>query len=328
MRSHFKPSLWLTPLVGGALWLGACGSEFSSGEAEGGAADTAGESGQASGGNEAIGGSALAGNAEGGDAEGGYAGERNPTANAGAEQGGAPAMAASYRRAVLDDQPLVYWRMGVVKNRVVTDETGGGNHLVLQGTGQTLGVEGALEGDTDLAVRFDGAGSFAIATDARALDFAGGAKFTLECWARRETGGESYFQHIFSNVEGIAGNRDGFALYLLPEPAENESARTVFEYDRPAADLGIWGPVVAEGVWAHYVSIFDGKQAVLYVNGTLAGNELSSGGIATRSVPFTVGRAAGVDGSYFKGTLDELAVYPRALSAVEIAEHFAFARAP
>jgi hypothetical protein len=327
MGSNFRPSLWLASLGGVALWLGACGSEFSSGEAVGGAAETAGESGQASGGNEAMGGSAVAGNAEGGETEAGHAGEGNPTSSAGADQGGTTAM-SSYRRVVLDDQPLVYWRMGVVKNRVVTDETGGGNDLVLQGTGQTLGVEGALEGDADLAVRFDGAGSFAIASDARALDFAGGAKFTLECWARRETGSTSYFQHIFSDVEGVAGNRDGFALYVLPEPAEGDSARSVFEYDRPAADLGVWGPVVGEGAWAHYVSVFDGKQAALYVNGTLAGNEPTGGSIAARSVPFTIGRAAGVDGSYFKGSLDELAVYPRALSAVEVAEHFAFARAP
>jgi hypothetical protein len=33
------------------------------------------------------------------------------------------------------------------------------------------------------------------------------------------TGGGSYFQYLFSNVAGVAGNRDGFSLYLLPEPA-------------------------------------------------------------------------------------------------------------
>ncbi|MES1185036.1 MAG: LamG domain-containing protein [Myxococcales bacterium] len=326
MRVLHSPSLWLSPLVVGAFWLGACGSEFSSGDAEGGAADTAGQPGETSGGSENNGGSApVGGTSEGGSPEGGHAGDGNPTTGAGGEPGGAGPVTVSYRQVVLDDQPLVYWRMGVAKNRVVPDETGGGNDLVLQGTGQTLGVDGAIEGDADGAVRFDGAASFAIATDARALDFADGAKFTLECWARREAGGAAYFQHLFSNVEGVAGNRDGFALYLLPEPATAESARSVFEYDRPAADVGTWGPVVAEDVWGHYVSVFDGKQAALYVNGTLASTEQIAGSIAARTVPFTVGRAAGVNGSYFKGTLDELAIYARALSAVEIAEHYGFA---
>jgi Concanavalin A-like lectin/glucanases superfamily len=194
---------------------------------------------------------------------------------------------------VLQDEPLVYWRMGVVKNRVVADETGCGNDLVLQGTGQELGVEGAIEGDPDLSIGFDGAASFAIATDARALDFVASAKFTLECWARRVTGGGSYFQYLFSNVAGVAGNRDGFSLYLLPEPAQ-DNARSVFEYDRPAADLGVWGPVIDAGTWGYYVSVFDGKQATLYVNGTLTSTEVTTGSIAARTVPFTVGRAAGV----------------------------------
>lgn len=327
MRPRSSPPVWLSLLVGCGFWLAACGSEFSLADGEGGASSSAGEPGENAGASAVGSGSGGDGVAHGGAAD---AGQGNPTSNGGSEgePGGAPASESAYRRVVLDDHPLVYWRMGAAKSRVVADETGGGNDLVLQGSGQTLGVEGAIAGDADSAVTFDGEASFAIATDARALDFVAGAKFTLECWARRETGGSSYFQHLFSNVQGVAGNRDGFALYLLPEPAESESARSVFEYDRPAADLGVWGPVVAEGDWGHYVGVFDGKQAALYVNGTLASTELTEGSIALRTVPFTVGRAAGVDGSYFKGTLDELAIYARALTITEITEHFGFARAP
>jgi len=328
MRSLVRSSLLLVPTVSGAFWFAACESEFTAADGAGGAADLAGEAGQAVGGSATTGGAAEGGNDAGGDAPNGGQASPSIDGGSGGEQGGAAPVARSYRQVVMDDQPLVYWRMGTVKNRVVTDETSGGNDLVLQGTGEELGVEGAIEGDPDLAVRFDGAKSFAIATDARALDFPEGAKFTLECWARRETGGSSYFQHLFSNVEGVAGNRDGFALYLLPEPAQGDSPRSVFEYDRPLADLGIWGPVVAERVWGHYVSVFDGKQATLYVNGTLASTETAAGSIALRTVPFTVARAAGVDGSYFKGALDELAIYARSLTPAQIAEHFSFGRAP
>jgi hypothetical protein len=323
-----RPWLWLS-LLAGSCWLGACGDQFTatpSGTA--GAAEVAGESSQGTSGSTGLP-EAGAGDQGGGASHGG-SGIISTTAGVGGggEQGGAPAVTASaYRQLVLDDKPLVYWRMGASKDRIVPDETGGGNDLVLQGTGHALGVQGAIEDDGDGAIEFDGKASFAIASNARVLDFVGGAKFSLECWAERQLGGASYFQHLFSNVQGVAGNRDGFALYLLPEPASGDSARSVFEYDRPAADLGIWGPVFGANLWGHYVAVFDGTQVSLYVN-ALASNDVTAGSIAARTVPFTVGRAAGVDGSYFKGALDELAIYPRALTSAEIAEHYSYARAP
>jgi hypothetical protein len=322
-----RPWLWLS-LLSGSFWFSACGDQFTATSGAGGTAEAGGEPGQAASGRPTI---PPAGSGDDGGAatRGGTGSVSVPTGAAGAEQGGAPTVVSSaYRHAVLDDKPLVYWRMGASKDRVVPDETSGGNDLVLQGTGHTLGVQGAIEGDTDGAIELDGKASFAIATNSRVLDFMGGAKFTLECWAQRESGGESYFQHLFSNVQGVAGNRDGFALYLLPEPAPGENARSVFEYDRPAADLGIWGPVFDANLWAYYVAVFDGTQISLYANATLSETDVTTGNIAARTVPFTVGRAAGVDGSYFKGALDELAIYPRALTSAEIAEHYSYARAP
>ena len=231
-----------------------------------------------------------------------------------------------YRRTVLGDAPLVYWRMGTTSGSSVPDETGGGNDLVLQGTGHKRGVGGAIRGDDDGAIEFDGAASFAIATEPRVLDFVGNAAFTLECWARRSSGGASYFQHLLSNLEGSAGNRDGYILYLLPEPGTGDSPRSAFEYDRPGTDLGIWGPLTAESKWGHYVAVYDGTKATIYVDGTLADSAAVTGHIGPRTGAFAVARSSDNDGFYFKGALDEIAVYPRALGAKDIARHFAFAR--
>ena len=130
------------------------------------------------------------------------------TGDAGEADGGDAGPAESgYRRAVLDGKPLVYWRMGTTRGSSVPDETGGGNELVLQGTGHKRGVGGAIRGDDDAAIEFDGAASFAIATVPRVLDFVGNAPFTLECWARRSSGGASYFQHLLSNIEGSADRK-------------------------------------------------------------------------------------------------------------------------
>jgi hypothetical protein len=216
--------------------------------------------------------------------------------------------------------------MGEVDAGVVPDETGGGNDLVLQGGGHEQHVSGAVAGDDAGAIGFDGSKSFALASDARALDFADGAAFTLECWALRRTGGNSYYQYLFANIQGVANDREGYALYLLPEPASDDSARSAFEYDKPMLDLGIWGPLGDESAWTHYAAVFDGVKISLFVDGTMASSHAVTASIAPRSADFAVARHSQNDGFFFKGALDELAVYARALSAADLVRHVNLAK--
>lgn len=305
-------------------WVVACGEKFTPVDepGAGGKLSLAGEGGErpASSGGDSNGTAATGPGGTGEITDGG-----DSTA-AGATGAGGDATTASdaYRAAVLADHPLVYWRMGQVSAGAVPDETGRGNVLVLQGGGHELGLPGAVIG-ADTAIGFDGVKSFAIATDARALDFVQLSAFTLECWARRETGGASYFQHLLSNVDGVANDRDGYTLYLLPEPAQGDAARSVFERDRPAADLGVWGGLGKASVWAHYVAVFDGQSIALYVNGSLANTVAASGNLTARKTPFVVAGGAG-GANFFKGALDEIAIYPTALEPAAIARHFALSR--
>lgn len=116
--------------------------------------------------------------------------------------------------------------------------------------------------------------------------------------------------------------RNGYILYLLPEPANQDSARSAFEYDTPGADLGLWGQLGAESVWTHYVAVYDGAQAFLYVDAVLADMAAVASAITERTGPFAV--ASDGSSSFFKGELDEIAVYPRALTQKDIARHSAF----
>ncbi len=329
MRSALSPSctvlcLGLTVVAS----VGGCGDDFTAADASAagapaGAPSEAGEPGAA--GANGTGGSNNGGSSTGPAGAPSATDGGNPAVAGTAGAGGEPATGTDpYRDAILADHPLAYWRMGQVGGGTVLDETGGGNALVLQGTGHELGVPGAVQG-ADTALGFDGVSSFAIATDPRALDFTATAAFTLECWARRQTGGASYFQHLISSVDGVANNRNGYVLYLLPEPAAGETARSVFERDRPANDVGIFGSVAKAAVWAHYVTVFDGATATLYVNGTLANTAMAPGNLASRQTPFAIARAAG-GANFFKGALDEIAVYPKALNAAVIAKHHLLAK--
>jgi hypothetical protein len=320
----------------GGRGAGASGKSAAAGGA-GGSTPVSGGSGRSAGGAGPAGGTGAEGGVEAGgqtgEGEGGSPGGTSAVGGGAGTAGGAAgnagtggSTASAYAALVLAAEPLVYWRMGVTSGVVVPDATGGGNDLVLQGSGHEFGVEGAVGEDDDFAMGFDGEASFAIATNARALDFAEGAAFTLECWARRLSGGPSYFQQLFSNIEGSPGSRNGYLLYLLPEAEAQDDARSSFEYDRIGVEVGVWGPMPAEAIWAHYAAVVDGETATLYVDGTLTDAAPVDGMTTARSGPFAVARASNESAYYFKGALDELAVYARALGVAEIAAHAAFKR--
>jgi hypothetical protein len=79
-------------------------------------------------------------------------------------------------------------------------------------------------------------------------------------------------------------------------------------------------PVTKTGVWTHLTGVWDGTRIHLYVNGTLEGSADTTLAWAAAQ-GFNIGRARW-DGAYanrFKGAVDDVRAYSRALTAAEIA---------
>ena len=80
------------------------------------------------------------------------------------------------------------------------------------------------------------------------------------------------------------------------------------------------GPVV--GVWTHITGVYDavaGKER-FYVNGVLAGEVAIAAGTAWRgNGPFTVGKTADQEVGVYRGSIDQVQVWDRALPAAEVA---------
>jgi hypothetical protein len=72
------------------------------------------------------------------------------------------------------------------------------------------------------------------------------------------------------------------------------------------------------GTWTHLAATWDGTTEKLYVNGALASSANVSGTIVNTTGALRIGGNA-VWGEYFKGTIDEVRVYRRALSPTEVA---------
>jgi hypothetical protein len=227
----------------------------------------------------------------------------------------------AYRSAVLADLPLAYWRMGISSGTDVPDETGTSNVLTLHAC--ALGEPGGIANDPDTSVRFNGTNAYATAKDARPFDFPTGHPFTLEIWARFDPldAGDTYGELMsnFEQLDATAKDRNGYLFYLakLQDPP-----LVGLEWD-PDGEQHVTNKIAAPlHSWGHYVGVFDGAKIVAYLNGVAGGpTAVATGLITTRTSPFVVG-AIGPSTSRFAGALDEVAVYDKALTSVQIAAHY------
>src|SRR5262245_55100914 len=78
------------------------------------------------------------------------------------------------------------------------------------------------------------------------------------------------------------------------------------------------GTALATNQWSDLAITFDGTQAQFYVNGSLVEAVVMIGSITARSTSLRLGADA-APGQYFKGSLDEVRIYNRALTTGELA---------
>ena len=88
------------------------------------------------------------------------------------------------------------------------------------------------------------------------------------------------------------------------------------------------GPALNDGQWHHVVAVHDGTNSLvqLYVDGSLATSAMTSftgGWVSQKEINFGYYKVIyGPPYYHFAGTLDEIAIYDRALSPEEIAYHY------
>jgi RHS repeat-associated protein len=145
---------------------------------------------------------------------------------------------------------------------------------------------------------FDGASQAEI--DDSAVLFAPAA-LTVALWARPKALGTGYIvergdSYAFPQVESD-GTLDAVLELSSGEQIVNVSSAPLFN------------------LWSYYVLTYDGAAIKVYVNGRLWKSQSASGTIETSGQPIVLGNG-------FTGQLDELGVYPRALSADEILQRY------
>lgn len=222
----------------------------------------------------------------------------------------------AYADAVIAAGPVAYWRLGETSGTTAADSSGNGRAGTYIG-GVTLGQAGALS-DGNKAASFDGVDDVVDVTNA-AVRLAG--ELTVEAWinpAIVNTGSDSTIARC-----GIGSD----LMWWLALRADG--ALQSGHYDGAAFQIvATAGGVITTGQWRHVVvtRAADGKTYKFYVDGALVSSS------ATTTTPVAAGAQTTQIGKsatqQFNGALDEVAIYARALTAAEIADHYALRTSP
>ena len=220
----------------------------------------------------------------------------------------------AYTDAILADGPAAYWRLGEPSGTVAYDTSSNGRDGSYV-NGPTLGSPGAVPGDT--AVTLNGAGQHASAPYNAALN---ADAFTVEAWAN-VTGGAGTWRAVASSRDWFNSAHYGYVLY----------ASTSNTWQFWVASGGTWqilsGGPIATGQWTHLVASFDGTTMRIYVNGTLVGSKtILSFGPNTRQRLLIGAGGFGTPEYFFPGSIVELVVYPDALAAHRVLDHYSATR--
>ena len=230
-----------------------------------------------------------------------------------------------YGVTVLADNPIAYWRLGETNETVAHDYWGGHDGEFI---GVTLGVPGFSVVDSDTAA---GVGpdpnSYVGGISGTAIDFSGtNSTFALEAWVN---GPPDQVNGAAIICKGTGGGGEQFSVDVF-----NGSFR-FYIYDASGDAQVVTTTISPDDTWQHVVAVYDqpGATMLVYVNGVEAGSFTpSDAGPRASTHPISIGsRRGAVDPNYdlnFVGTIDEVAIYNKALTADEVLAHYAAAYGP
>lgn len=220
-----------------------------------------------------------------------------------------------YRSVVLADSPLAYYRLDD-QGTTAKDEVGA--HDGTYKGSVTHGAAGAIAGDPNHAASFDGTTGYVDVGDA--LPFLGTSPFTIEAWTSPVSGGSDPMCMASKSFAsgGLNGSiTEGWAFYL----DNGTNAINVARYTGGVAD-GAQGGAAPLAEFAHLVATYDGATMTVWLNGVSMGSTGSMRQLVDHTKPLTIGASRGGIYCFFRGALDEVALYGAALPADRIRAHF------
>lgn len=209
----------------------------------------------------------------------------------------------------LPENIIAYYSMDSIQSdSVLTDYTANANNGTLRNG--TMLSEGLLGN----GLQFDGVDDHVQFPISTSFDIGGNA-VTVSLWVKLGI--------LPAELPGSFGplfDSDG-DQYVLYEDKGNKELRFKVSTTAGAERPGIPETDLITGQWINVVGVYDGTKAMVYLNGVLKDSHNLTGDIKSGQEAW-LGRSAKNSPSYFKGSMDNLQIFNRALSAEEIVEGY------
>ena len=232
-----------------------------------------------------------------------------------ASDAGDAAKLGTYHDEVAKDSPSSWWRLGETSNlELAKDENNfAAGHYT--DAGVKFGTQGALANDGNTAISLDGvAGAVVMPGADYILD--GLPSFTIEIWARiasASTAIERLVSHRTSS------NADGWVLYLDASMVPTFQELT---NGTPLATVTASSAILI-GKYTHIVVTGDGSTLTMYIDGQPSGVQVTQASVPATVAPgLVLGSSSGVAQEFFKGDLDEAAIYIKCLTPARVLAHY------
>jgi hypothetical protein len=220
-----------------------------------------------------------------------------------------------YRAAVMADGPVGYWRLGEPPGTLSAKDEIGAHDGLYQGT-LTLGAPGATS-DGDNAVHFS-KGSVQLGD---IFDFANGAPFSLEAWVLADTLDSIYRNLLYK--EFIGQPYGGWGIMAADAPSDGNNGFSLVLTTVDGGGVSTDFVTVPPQQFFHMVVTFDGtSRCIVYLNGLQAGSTPCNVILPDTPEPLVFGANSEANGNFFIGTIDEVAIYDRVLSAEQAKMHY------
>lgn len=227
----------------------------------------------------------------------------------------------TYQQSVLADNPSVYYRLGETPSATVAADSSGNGVDGSYAAAATLGVDGAIAGSSDTAASTDGTGPIATASDSSLP--AGSSARTVEGWIRIPNGSDgSAVLADYGSGAAAAGDDVELAVTAPLSGDHSNDAGYLIEDNFNDGGVGWHTPYgLADGSWHLIDLVMDGSGSDdLYLDGVSLGTRADT---TTSTVLAGTGGLKIGDGFDLHGSadVDEVAIYPTALTATQVAEH-------
>jgi PKD repeat protein len=218
--------------------------------------------------------------------------------------------ASQYSTDVLAAGPTDYWRLGETTGSTAYDYASF-NDLTMYGN-YTRGTAGAIGGDTNAATTFDGSSGYGATSTA----IPGPNTFTIEAWfnTTSTTGGK--IVSFGDQNQTLSGNYDRH-IYMDP------SGKVWFGvYNNGSYTINTSG-ALNDGQWHQVIGELSPAGMVMYVDGIKVGINTGTNVGQAYSGYWRVGGDTPWNGNpFFNGAIDDVAIYPSTLSALQVQQHY------